>query len=76
MKTCPHKGLALITIFLKVCSCGWPGTHYLDQTGLKVIEICLLCLPSAETKGMHHNTQLIMSINLEYLYYKLITILI
>jgi hypothetical protein len=29
---------------------GWPGTHYVDQGGLKFTEICLdlLLIPSAE----------------------------
>ena len=24
-----------------LCSLGWPGTHYVDQAGFELIEICL-----------------------------------
>lgn len=40
-----------------MCSSAWPGTHYLDQAGLKLTEICQpLCLPSAGIKGSDHHS--------------------
>jgi hypothetical protein len=39
------------------CSPGCLGTCSVDQAGLKLIEICLPCLPSAGIKGVrHHDT--------------------
>jgi len=30
---------------VSLCSPGWPGTHYVDQAGLKLSEMCLPLLP-------------------------------
>jgi hypothetical protein len=35
-----------------------PGTHYVDQAGLKLTEICLPLLLSARIKNMGHYTWL------------------
>lgn len=39
---------------ISLCSLGWPGTAA-DQAGFKLRSY--LCLPSAETKGVHYHSQ-------------------
>jgi hypothetical protein len=39
------------------CSLGCPGTSFVNQARLKLTELCLLSLPSAGIKGMHHHCQ-------------------
>ena len=36
-------------------SASCPGTHCVDQAGLKLTETVCLCLPSARIKGMRHH---------------------
>ncbi|GAB1287840.1 Annexin A9 [Apodemus speciosus] len=39
-----------------LCSPGCPGTHSVDQAGLKLQRSACLCLPSAGTKGVDYGT--------------------
>ena len=50
--------LLLSCVFkVSLCSPGWPGSHCIDQAGLKLKRSDCLCLPSAGIKGVHHHTQ-------------------
>lgn len=40
---------------VSLCSLDWPRIHYVDQAGLKFIEITCLSLPSTKLKGMRHH---------------------
>ena len=39
---------------VSLCRSGYPGTHSVDQAGLKLIATCL-CLPSSGIKGVRHH---------------------
>jgi hypothetical protein len=47
-----HFLLLFVWDMVFLCNLGCPGTHSVDQAGLK--SACL-CLPSAGSKGMHHH---------------------
>jgi len=44
--------------FLRHCSSGWPGTHYVDQNGLELTEIHLSLPLNAGIKGASYYTWL------------------
>lgn len=41
---------------MSLCIPGWPGTHYVDQTYLKLTVIALPVSPSTGIKGIHYHT--------------------
>ena len=51
-----------------------PGTHSVDQAGLELTELRLLCLPSAGIKGVRHSPSLTLSFTLT-LYLSLVSML-
>ena len=43
---------------VSLCSSGCPGTHLVDQAGLKLRNLpASVCLPSAGIKGVHHHAR-------------------
>lgn len=47
----PSNMLALNRFFFSFLSSGYPGTHYVDQTGLDLKRSACLSFPSAGIKG-------------------------
>jgi hypothetical protein len=43
---------------VSLCTPDCPGTHSVDQAGLRTQKSACLCLPSAGIKGMHHRARL------------------
>lgn len=44
------RGVALFKV-------GWSGIHHVNQSGLKLIDICLTFLSECQIKGMYHHSQ-------------------
>jgi hypothetical protein len=61
----PHPPTPQDRIFL--CSPGCPGTHCVDQTGHKLLDLgrSNLCLPSVEIKGVRHHCPAVSSFTLD-----------
>jgi hypothetical protein len=43
-----------------------PGTHFIDQTGLELVEIAFLPSPSTEIKSIQHKAQHIVFLNFTF----------
>lgn len=56
-----NKGVTLLFLILDRVSPGssdWPGTHYTDQAGFRLTEICLSLSGTKTVEGCHFNSQL------------------